>query len=120
MTSHTDIAQALVTAIELGDADGIAALYADSVAIWHNFDDKTQSRAENLGTLAGFIKTISNRKYTEIRCQETATGFVQQHVLTGTFQDGRLLNMPCCLIVEVVDGKITRLDEYLDPSPFSR
>jgi ketosteroid isomerase-like protein len=41
-------------------------------------------------------------------------GFVHQHVLSGTRKDGARLSLPACLVCEVKDGRITRLDEYFD------
>lgn len=41
-------------------------------------------------------------------------GFVQQHVLTGIRKDGVRASLPEVLVGRVRDGKIARLDEYLD------
>ena len=39
---------------------------------------------------------------------------MQQHVLHVEFADGRSADLPACLVVQVADERITRLDEYLD------
>jgi ketosteroid isomerase-like protein len=39
---------------------------------------------------------------------------VQQHVLRGTAPDGTPLEVPAMMRVTVADGRITRLEEYLD------
>ena len=41
-------------------------------------------------------------------------GFVQQHVLTGVGPNGRAFSLPAMLRVRVRDGRIIRLDEYID------
>ena len=41
-------------------------------------------------------------------------GFVQQHVVRGRNALGEEFAIPACLVVTVVEGRITRLDEYLD------
>jgi ketosteroid isomerase-like protein len=41
---------------------------------------------------------------------------VQQHVLTGKRKTGEAFSMPACLVVQVKDGRISRLEEYLDPA----
>ena len=59
-------------------------------------------------------KRMPDKHYDEIRRQPTPTGFVQQHVLRGTAPDGTAVEIPACLIVTIADGRITRLEEYLD------
>ncbi len=112
--STLDVADRLFSAIGRGDIDAVRDCYADGVVIWHNNDGIEQSRDQNLRTLAWVIKNVAGRRYDEIRRQPTPTGFVQQHVMRGTTQSGRALELPACIVCTVVDGKITRLDEYLD------
>ena len=112
--SALDVAERLFTAIGHGDIDAVRDCYADEVVVWHNNDGVEQTRDQNLRTLAWVIKNVSGRRYEEIRRQPTPTGFVQQHVLRGTAPNGKTLELPACIVFTVVDGKITRFDEYLD------
>jgi ketosteroid isomerase-like protein len=41
---------------------------------------------------------------------------MQQHVLEATLPDGRPFRLLACCVVQVKDGVITRIDEYLDPA----
>jgi ketosteroid isomerase-like protein len=100
--------------VEAGDIDGLVACYAPDAAIWHNTDGLEQTPAQNGETLKGFVTRISDRRYGERRVRAFAGGFVHQHVLTGVRQDGAVLTLPACIVCEVEDGKITRLDEYFD------
>jgi hypothetical protein len=43
-------------------------------------------------------------------------GFVKQHDLHLEFDDGRSSDIPSCAAVMVGEGKVTRIDEYLDGS----
>jgi ketosteroid isomerase-like protein len=54
------------------------------------------------------------RRYLERRVQETASGFVQEHVLHVTRRDGKQFELPAAIICTVQDGRIVRLNEYLD------
>jgi ketosteroid isomerase-like protein len=36
-------------------------------------------------------------------------------VLRGTAPDGTAVAMPACVVAAVADGKVVRIDEYLDP-----
>lgn len=101
-------------AIEQGDVDTVASCYTDDVGIWHNFDDKVQSRDDNLATLRGMVGRISDRVYDNRQLEVFDGGFVQQHVLRGTRKDGSRVSLPAAIICRFRDGKIARLDEYLD------
>ncbi|MFZ9483684.1 MAG: nuclear transport factor 2 family protein [Ilumatobacteraceae bacterium] len=108
-----DLGDRLVAAIAAADVEGVRAIYAPDAAIWHNFDQRDQNVEENLATLVDLHRRASNLKYTEIRRWLIDGGFVQQHVLTGEAKGGPLA-MPAMIRFEVVDGRITRLEEYLD------
>ena len=108
------VAKQLLDAIERGDVDEVGRLYAPDAAIWHNTDGKTTSREQNLSTLAQFVRAVPERRYTERRIHAWDSGFVEQHVLVGRLANGKELRLNACLICEVKNGQITRLDEYFD------
>jgi len=61
------------------------------------------------------VERIVDRLYDERRLNVFPGGFVHQHVLRGTRKhDGVRVALPACVICQVKDGKITRLDEYFD------
>ena len=101
-------------AIEQGDVEAVRDSYTPDVGIWHNFDDKVQSRDENVATLTAMVGRISDRSYDERRVEVFDGGFLQQHVLRGTRKDGSRVSLPACIVCRLRDGKIARLDEYLD------
>ena len=108
------LAKRFFDAVEQGDIATLRACYADDAAIWHNTDNLEQTPDDNAATLAGFVERIPTRRYTERRLRVFDGGFAQQHVLVGTRKDGVEVRLPACLVCEVTDGKIRRLDEYLD------
>jgi ketosteroid isomerase-like protein len=108
------LADRLVAAIEAGDVERVAGIYADDAVIWHNTDQVEQRPSENLLVLAWLVKHTASREYREIRRSVIDGGFVQQHVLHVEFADGRSADLPACLVVQVADDHIVRLDEYLD------
>jgi ketosteroid isomerase-like protein len=108
-----DLGDRLVTAIAAGDADAVRTIYAPDARIWHNFDQREQDVDENLRTLADLHRRASGLQYTEIRRFASPGGFVQQHVLVGTAAGGPL-QMPAMIRFWVSDGRLTRLEEYLD------
>jgi ketosteroid isomerase-like protein len=108
------VAERLFAAIPKGDIEAVRALYATDAVIWHNFDQKSQTPAENLAVLSWVVSNIKGLRYEEIQREATLNGFIQQHVLRGTAPNGSALEVPACIVCTVKNGRITRLDEYLD------
>jgi len=109
------LAKRFFDCVEQGDVDGLVACYAPDAKIWHNTDRLEQTPNDNEKTLKGMVTRIVDREYADRRVQVFPEGFVQQHVLKGTRKhDGVRLELPACIVCEVKDGKITRLDEYFD------
>jgi ketosteroid isomerase-like protein len=108
------LADRFVAALEADDADTIRELYAPDVTVWHNFDQVEQNRDQSLAVLAWVGRKMPNRRYDEIRRVITPDGYVQQHVLRGTAPDGSPMEVPAVLRVYCDDGRITRVEEYLD------
>ncbi len=109
-----ELADRFFAAIPKGDVGTVRAIYAPDAVIWHNDDQIPQSVEQNLRVLSWVAKNISGLRYEEIRRHVTASGFVQQHVLRGIAPNGKPLEVPACILCTVKDGRITRLDEYLD------
>lgn len=112
------LAEEFLAAIVAGDSDRVLSMYAEGATIWHNFDDVDQAPAENVKTLRALHRLIPGFRYDEVRRTLLPDGYWQQHVLRATTANGDL-NMPAALRVYVREGKISRLEEYLDPAPFS-
>lgn len=116
MTAEVEeVGDALVAAIEAGDVERIRHdLYHPDAVIWHNFDDATQTVEGNLRTLRWLHRHVSDLRYDDVRRQRTPSGYVQQHCLRGVLDGGEMLAVRACLVVTVAEGRITRIDEYLD------
>ncbi len=108
------LAKRFFDAIEKGDIDTVAAIYAPDAVIWHNSDGLATTRADNLKVLTNFIKAVPERRYLDRRVGAFDGGFLQQHLLKGKLANGKELSLACCIVCEVKDGRITRLDEYFD------
>jgi ketosteroid isomerase-like protein len=107
------LATAFFAAIESGDIDTLRRLYAPGATVWHNFDGVDQGVEDNLRVLRWMIATLSNPKYDDVRRVIVDDGFFQQHVLRGDAPGGRL-EMPAMVRATVADGRVTRIEEYLD------
>ena len=69
---------------------------------------------QNLRVLGWIHRVLPQRRYCIVRREAFPGGYVQQHVLEAKLPDGTEWRLPACLIVTVKDGRIARLDEYLD------
>ena len=111
----TELATRFFDAIEAGDVEAVKACYAPNARIWHNTDGLEQGPGDNAEVLAAMVKHFAERVYDERRLTVFAGGFVQQHVLRAVRKrDGALVELAACLVCQVSDGRITRLDEYFD------
>ncbi len=112
--SSLEVAEQLFAAIMAGDVEAVRSVYAPDVRVWHNFDGIEQTADENLRVLTWLVRKVKNLRYEEVRRYATPEGFAQQHVLRGTAPNGAELEVPAAMFCTVADGKITRLEEYLD------
>jgi ketosteroid isomerase-like protein len=108
------IADRLFRAIEQGDVATLRELYSPDIKVWHNFDQREQNIDENLATLEWLMARLTNRRYDVSRRDVIDGGFLQLHVLRGTTRSGADFALPAAIVVSVTDGKVTRIDEYLD------
>ena len=108
------LAERFMTAVAGGDLRTVREIYADDAVIWHNNDRSCQGVEENLRVLEWMHRNVAGVRYEEVIRLATDTGFVEQHVLRGRTLMGAELDVPACLVCTVVDGRITRLEEYLD------
>lgn len=113
------VAAKLFAAIEQGDLDAVAGLYAPDVQIWHNVTNRAQTRDENLKLLKYFTARVADRRYEVHGRDFFPGGFVQRHTLHGTLASGAKISAAVCIVIYVEGGKIARLFEYLDPATVS-
>ena len=110
------VADRMFRAIETGDLDALRAVYADDVVVWTNFDDTEQPIDRAMSIVGWLCSKLADRRYDVKRRELIEGGFLQQHVLRGTAPNGTAVAMPACIVGTVTDGRITRVEEYLDPA----
>ena len=117
MTNHRtpdEVADAGFDAIERGDVELLADLWADDIEVWHSNDGIVQDKAQNLAVLGWMCENTASIEYRDAVRDLTSTGLVQRHVLHLTFDDGRVADLPIAIFAAVRDGQVTRIDEYMD------
>ena len=114
MSDVLDLAARFIDAVAAGDLETVRSIYAPDAVIWHNNDRRETTVEENLKVLGWMASKVTDKRYDDVRRQKTDNGYVQQHVLRGTAPNGEAFEVEACLVVQVRDGRITRLEEYLD------
>jgi ketosteroid isomerase-like protein len=112
------VAHDLIAAITAGDVHAVDALYHDDALVFQNTTGETLNKKRMLGIIR-FLAQVSELRYEDVRVQPTPTGFVQQHVLCCRSQSGEEVRAHACLVGTVDEGRIRRLDEYLDAASIS-
>jgi len=109
-----DTVNRFFAAIEAGDIEQVKAIYAPDCLIWHNDDLLEQPVEDNLKVLAGLHRAVSGLRYDVVRRAVTGDGVIQQHVLRGSLPNGAEVALHAAMYLQVRDGHITRIEEYLD------
>jgi hypothetical protein len=117
LESHLAVAERLTASFASHDIAAFESLYADDIIVWHNHNQISQTKAQNIQRLSRFFEDFANLRYERIARIPTPAGFVQQHVITGDCRQGGHLEMPVCAVVSLQKTRICRLDEYFDPAP---
>lgn len=94
--------------------EGFASVVSDDFVMWHNFSDRELRGAELYDYLRSAKPMFDTIEFRDKRLLATAEGWVQQHRVTSTLPDGTAVNRPVCVVFTVKEGKISRIDEYLD------
>ncbi len=114
--ANDQLVDRFVAAIEAGDVETVLSIYADDARIWHNFDQIAVSPADNARQIKWFSSRLSGMKYTEIRRTPFSGGVMQQHVLRGKAPNGQDVAVFAMLRIDIENGRIVSLEEYLDPA----
>ncbi len=118
MKEGTAISEDLVirffAALEAGDIATLREIYSPDAVIWHNDDLIEQPVEENLKVLQGLHRAVSGLRYDIVRRVPTPDGVLQQHVLRGSLPGGAAVELHAAMYLQVRDGRITRIEEYLD------
>jgi ketosteroid isomerase-like protein len=115
-----DVAARLFDSIERKDVGAVAALYADDFAVWHNFSNAEQDKAGNLAVLEALTRSVQSLRYEIVERVLLGDRVLQRHTLRCRTPAGEDVSIPACIFVTVRDGRITRIDEYLDTAQANR
>ncbi|MBB4631644.1 nuclear transport factor 2 family protein [Sphingosinicella soli] len=114
-------AEELTRAISSLDEATFASIYTEDAQIWHNSTNAIQTKTENAALLGAIFAIVDSLYYADIERLPTPEGFVQRHVVRGVFKDGTPVpDLQACIVARVTNGKISRLNEFIDPAQFQQ
>ena len=107
-------------AIERNDFVTVDALYADDLKLWRSFDMVTQTKAEQMVTLAALNARWAS-DYRVIERHFDGDRVIQRHELTMTERNGTTVRtLQSASFLTIRDGQVHVLDEYLDSGEVAR
>jgi ketosteroid isomerase-like protein len=109
-------ADRFIDALNAGDAARVREFYQPDATVWHNFDNADQPLTENLKLLEWMVRKAPERRYRVLRREIVPGGWFQQHVLEARLADGREMKLYACCVITLQDGRIKRIEEYVDPA----
>lgn len=113
---YAQLLDRIVRAAEAGDPADLRNIYLQDAVIWHSHDNRETTLAQNMKLLASMDQWVTDREYADRRVYVFEDGVAQSHVLRGTKRStGELVELHAMVVCRIQDGKIARLDEYLDP-----
>ena len=116
--NHADVAAVadqLFTSIERGEVSAVADSWSEDIVVWRQGGGRERDKTRALKVIEWFVDATSDRRYEILDRGLFDGGFVQQHIVHAAGRNGAALAFRACLVVKVgADGRITRIDEYLD------
>ena len=96
----------------------LAEIYADDCIVWHNVFGRDTSGQQNLAALPASYEGQRRRTYNDRTINTFDGGFVIQYTLHGVQHSGHQGALWICIVALCSDGRITRIDEYMDSGKF--
>lgn len=105
----------MFAALASGDIEAGFDCMTEDAVTWHSFDCVEMDREAIRAGWQALIDGFSERGFVDVRRDALGGGrFLQRHVMTATTASGQRKAWPVCLVVKVEEGRIARLDEYID------
>ena len=112
--TNAELAKSLFEAFATGDSEAARAICSPTLKASQNAGPQM-----DLETVLGFAKAVKTAvpdfRYEEAIRSATDKGFVEEHRVRGTLNNGDQIDLTVCIVAEVEASMITVLREYFDP-----
>jgi ketosteroid isomerase-like protein len=98
-------------------------MYADDFVSWHNYDEneikltRDQLAAGAKLEHGALGKVLTGFGYEDRKAYAAEDAVIVTHVLVGTLADGTKVRIPACQVCTLTEGRISRMDVYMDSAP---
>jgi ketosteroid isomerase-like protein len=117
MADIDGLVDSFITALEGDGTEALTANLAPGAVVWHNHDRSEVDAVANMAGIDMLGKLVGDAKFETVRLAPISDGFVLQFVLRGTVTtSGKPFEMQNAVIITTAEGRITRIDEYVDPT----
>jgi len=89
-------------------------VFAPDATSWHNTDAVDHPQASRRGISERIRSVVPDFRFTDAVLHAWDGGFCVQYIVRGTLPDGSELASPTCMVGTVRDGRISRMQEYVD------
>jgi ketosteroid isomerase-like protein len=115
-----ELARELLERLTNATPTHLGALFAPGGIVWHNHDRKDMDSQEDCDGIVGLREQVEGLSFQFVRSAGLPDGFLLRFIMSGTVRsNGRAMEGHNCLVAQVRDGRIVRIDEYVDPNLFS-
>jgi ketosteroid isomerase-like protein len=116
--TDSDIVRTLISAVDNANDDDIAALSAAEVHFRFGNAQPTNTRSELLAAARVFRESLAGLRHTILDLWEVGDGTVIA-LMDVHYErlDGRELNLPCCNVFRVHNGRVDKYLIYMDMNP---
>ena len=95
-------------------------VYADEIISWHNYDEKEIKLTREMLAAGAKMEhgalgnVLSGFGYEDRKAYAADDTVIVTHVLVGTLADGTKVRIPACQVCALTEGRISRMDVYMD------
>jgi ketosteroid isomerase-like protein len=108
------IAHRFFDALQRGDETALRSLTSSDAVLWQNYDSSEKAFESRIAGLKRLSVALPGFEYADRVYENTANGAILQHRICGTAADGTSISVPIMARLVIVNGKISRFEEYLD------
>ena len=117
-TELRELCNRFLDAVETHDLDAVRAAYHPDLRFWFNVTGSESTVEDNLTALAEGVHRNRRRTYDDRTINTFETGFFVQYSVNVVTHSGHRTSLWACLVAQCRDGRIWRMDEYLDSGKF--
>ena len=115
--TDVEVALAVLDVLATGDADAADHVLAPGAVLWHNDGTGDLPAKDGFAGARGLHQLVDGLAVEVLLAEALPTGAVLRFEVRGTVKArGTDLCARNCMFATIVDGRLTRIDEYMDPT----